>query len=79
MPSQYIRDHFYITTQPIDESDHPDSMRQLFDMTDAERMIVFASGYPDWDFDDPSAILPGLSDDARLRIFYANAKELYGL
>lgn len=79
LPSQYIRDHFYLTTQPIDESDNPDHIRQLFDMTDAEHMLLFASGYPNWDFDDPRQILPGLSDETRRNIFYRNAKQLFKL
>ncbi|MDF2713833.1 MAG: amidohydrolase [Paenibacillus sp.] len=78
-PSETIRDHFYLTTQPIDESDNPDHMRLLFEMTDAENMLLYASGFPDWDFDDPSNILPGLPERAREAIFYANAKKLFSL
>jgi predicted TIM-barrel fold metal-dependent hydrolase len=78
-PSQTIRDHFYVTTQPIAESDNPDHMRMLLEMTDAENMLLFASGYPSWDFDDPRQILPGLTGQSRANIFYHNAKRLYNL
>ncbi|RKN74122.1 amidohydrolase family protein [Paenibacillus ginsengarvi] len=78
-PSEYMRDHLYVTTQPIDESDSPEPMRQLLEMTDAENMLLFASGYPGWDFDDPARILPGLSGEARNRVLYGNAKRLFRL
>ncbi|MDF2724159.1 MAG: amidohydrolase [Paenibacillus sp.] len=78
-PSDYIRDHFYITTQPLDESPDPEHTRQLLEMTGAEPMLLFASGYPAWDADDPTRILPGLSEQTRANIFYGNAKKLYRL
>ena len=79
LPSQYIRDHFYFATQPVEEPEDSDQMRMLLDMTDAEHILLFASGYPDWDFDDPSCILPGIQGEARNKIFYRNAAKLYGL
>ena len=51
-PSEYIREHFYVSTQPMEETEDPthvlDAMRWIgFDR------ILFASDYPHWDFDDP--------------------------
>lgn len=78
-PSEYIREHFYVTTQPMEETDDPthviDAMRWIgFDR------ILFASDYPHWDFDDPfMALPPSLSDEQRRMIFSGNAKALFGL
>ncbi|MGG4341983.1 amidohydrolase family protein [Paenibacillus lautus] len=79
MPSEYIRDHCYLSTQPIEEPDNPQHLIDLFDMMDAENMLLYSSDYPHWDFDSPSHILRGLKPEARRKIFYENAKQLYRL
>jgi uncharacterized protein len=78
-PSEYIREHFYTSTQPMEETDDPthvlDAMRWIgFDR------ILFASDYPHWDFDDPvMAIPPSLTDEQRRMVFAANARAVYRL
>jgi len=42
--------------------------------------LLFASDYPQWDFDDPFLSLPPSLSDARRRAIYAdNARALYRL
>ena len=48
-------------------------------MIDAEKLLLFATDYPHWDFDTPDRSLPPLSDSARERIYATNALEFYGL
>lgn len=79
MPSEYIREHCYLTTQPIEEPENANHLKQIFEMIDAENILLFSSDYPHWDFDDPTKILRGLSSEAKHKIFYQNAKELYQL
>lgn len=79
MPSQYIRDHCYLTTQPIEEPDDFNQLQAIFNMIDAENILLFSSDYPHWDNDDPRAILRRLPEAARRKIFYENAKSLYKL
>lgn len=79
LPSEYVRDHCYLTTQPIEEPENPRHLADLFNMFDAENMLMYSSDYPHWDFDDPHMILRQLSADARRKIFYENAKKLYKL
>lgn len=79
MPSEYIRDHCLLTTQPIEEPDDFTHLQQLFDMIDAENLLLFSSDYPHWDFDDPMKILRRLSPEVKRKIFYDNAKNLFGL
>lgn len=79
MPSQYIREHCYLTTQPIEEPDNPQHLIDLFNMIDAENMILYSSDYPHWDFDSPDMILRRLKPEAKRKIFYENAKSLYNL
>jgi uncharacterized protein len=79
-PSEYIRDHVWFTSQPIEEPDDPgDFLRTLEQGRLADR-LMFATDYPHWDFDSPKqAMPPGLAKDTRARILAGNACDLYGL
>jgi predicted TIM-barrel fold metal-dependent hydrolase len=79
LPSEYIADHVRITTQPMEEPSKHEHLLQIFEMIDAENILMFASDYPHWDFDEPS-ILPGrLSESARKKILHDNAAQLFHL
>ncbi|MBO9608629.1 MAG: amidohydrolase [Paenibacillaceae bacterium] len=79
MPSEYARDHVYLTTQPIEEPDNPKHLDMMFEMFDAEHMLLFSSDYPHWDFDDPTKILQRLPLEKKRNIFSENARRLFGL
>jgi predicted TIM-barrel fold metal-dependent hydrolase len=79
LPSEYIREHCFFSTQPIEEPDDQNHLIQLFNMIDAENFLLFSSDYPHWDNDVPLEILRKLSPEKREKIFYANAKQLYKL
>jgi predicted TIM-barrel fold metal-dependent hydrolase len=80
LPSEVIREHVWLTTQPIDE---PRRARDFLVMLEQMRMnerIMFATDYPHWDFDSPERALPsGLSESVRRAIMSANAHALYRL
>jgi len=79
-PSEYLREHFWFTTQPIEEPDDPRHLALAFDALGMTDRIMFSSDYPHWDFDAPSQTLPRtLSNEVRSRIFAENACRLYGL
>jgi predicted TIM-barrel fold metal-dependent hydrolase len=77
LPSEYAHDHIRLSTQPLEQ---PRTMEHLWEpLADihAEDMLLFASDYPHWDFDDPTLLrLPPAWKD---RILDANARALYGL
>ena len=56
-PSEYIREHVWWTTQPMEE---PERREHLFEMIEwiGWDKLMFATDYPHWDFDDPSRVLP---------------------
>ena len=79
--SEYIREHVYLTTQPVEE---PHRLQQFGQMPehfgDMASNILFASDYPHRDSDDPDFALPSiLSEDVLQAIQYDNAKKLYNL
>jgi predicted TIM-barrel fold metal-dependent hydrolase len=79
-PSEYVREHLGVTTQPIEEPPDPHDLLEVFaDMGGTDR-VMFSTDYPHWDFDDPDrAIRARLAPRAREQIFSGNAMALYGL
>ena len=79
LPSEYIREHVYFTTQPIEEPERPEHLDQIFDMINADHAIMFSSDYPHWDFDNPRVALQPIRRDRREKILADNAMQLYKL
>jgi predicted TIM-barrel fold metal-dependent hydrolase len=78
-PSEYIRDHVRITSQPLERPDNDQHLLQVFEMMNVEQVLMFSSDYPHWDFDSPRHAFPKLPDSVHRRIFSENARELYRL
>ena len=79
LPSEQVREHFWFTTQPVEEPERVKDMRKLIDWIGWDRLL-FSSDYPHWDFDDPrTAFKLPLSDTERRAILHDNAARLYGL
>ena len=76
-PSEYIREHFHFTTQPIEEPDDPRQLQQILDMIATDTFFLFATDYPHWDFDSPDRALQPIRKELRSKILYDNAKALY--
>src|SRR3569833_3171111 len=51
-PSEYMRQHFWVSTQPMEEPEHPADLIDVMGWIGWDR-ILFASDYPHWDYDDP--------------------------
>jgi len=78
LPSEYLREHFYFSTQPIEEPLDPEHLHQMLAIVDAEHRMLFASDYPHWDFDNPLTVLHALSPELRRRVCVDNVLECYG-
>lgn len=79
LPSEYMREHFWFATQPMDEFENPEHLRQTIEWIGWDR-LVFSSDYPHWDFDDTRYAFPiKLTPEQRRMIFYENARAVYGL
>jgi uncharacterized protein len=80
LPSQVIREHVWLTTQPMDEPTRAGDLPVLFEHLDMDDRIMFATDYPHWDFDSPERAIPkALGADRRRRILRDNAHALYRL
>lgn len=78
-PSEYIRRHVWVSTQPMEEPDDSAKVIDVMRWIGMDR-IMFASDYPHWDFDDPFlALPPQLTAAERAMIYSGNAQALYGL
>ena len=78
-PSEYIRDHIFWTTQPMEDPERRDHLFDVIDWIGWDKLL-FATDYPHWDFDEPSRVLPaGVSDANREAFYLGNAKKLYGI
>jgi predicted TIM-barrel fold metal-dependent hydrolase len=79
-PSEYVREHLWVTTQPIEEPPDPRDLLAVFADLGGTKKIMFSTDYPHWDFDDPDrAIRVRLPAEDRARIFGGNAMALYDL
>ena len=64
-PSEYIRDHIFWTTQPMEDPERRDHLFDVIGWIGWDKLL-FATDYPHWDFDEPSRVLPpGVSDANR--------------
>jgi predicted TIM-barrel fold metal-dependent hydrolase len=78
-PSEYVLDHVRFTSQPIEEPGSKDRLSQALDWAQAERLLLFATDYPHWDFDDPGFVTRQLPTSLRDRVLWKNALEFYDL
>jgi len=79
-PSEYIHDHFWLTTQPMEEPPQRRYFQQLMQQLDADDRLMFATDYPHWDFDAPDRAFPiQLERTLKQKIMAGNARKLYNL
>ena len=78
-PSETIRQHFWFTTQPAEAPEREEDLRELIGQVGWDR-ILFASGYPQRNMDDPAqAFHIRLTGEERRMVLGDNARAVYGL
>ena len=80
LPSDYIREHCWFTSQPMEKS-NMEALEVTMKMIKAETQLLYSSDWPHFDFDTPSTIfdLKFLSENARRNILGGNAQRLFNL
>ena len=80
LPSEYVREHFWLTTQPIEEPNTQQHFVQLLEQLDMNDHLMFATDYPHWDFDASDRAFPvRLPAHVKTQILGNNARLLYRL
>ncbi len=80
-PSDYMREHFWFTTQPIEEPERLEDTNSVYEMLEESGFgdrLMFSSDYPHWDFDSPYESVPvTFPIERRRRILGQNASKLF--
>jgi predicted TIM-barrel fold metal-dependent hydrolase len=77
-PSEYVHDHFWFATQPIEEPGRPEELLEALEILGMPDRLLFSSDYPHWDFDAPDEAIPlTLPVATRRSILGTNALGLY--
>ncbi|MCZ6636031.1 MAG: amidohydrolase family protein [bacterium] len=78
LPSEYLREHIRYGTQPMPQTPKKEQYTAMLEWMYADEILVYASDYPHWDWDEPRAVIAGMDDRLKDRVLFETAKELYG-
>ncbi len=76
-PSEIVRDHVRFTMQPIDAADEAEAILRLVDHLKSDRLLLFSTDYPHWQFDADEALPSGIPDELLRKILSENALATY--
>ena len=76
-PADILRDHVRLTVQPIDAPREAPLIERIMQQIDSDRMLLFSSDYPHWQFEGKAVLPPGLSPALEKRIRLDNPLETY--
>ena len=82
LPSEYFAEHFWLTTQPMEEPARPAQFLELLEQGPwLQDRLMFSTDYPHWDFDAPDQALPKVQLPAGFaeKLMAENARALYKL
>ena len=77
-PIDYVNDHVWFATQPLEEPRDPRDLERLVKMVGVQN-LCFSTDYPHWDNDMPMQSLRGLDRADRDAIFRTNARQVLRL
>ncbi|MFC6766114.1 amidohydrolase family protein [Natrinema soli] len=81
LPSEYLFENFYFSTQPITGPPNAKHHKELLDMCHAPNTIAFSSDWPHHTFDIPNWLYtnPHIDEDLRASILRETPEEVFGL
>jgi predicted TIM-barrel fold metal-dependent hydrolase len=74
-PAEIMRDHIRLTIQPFDAP--PESVERVIDHLGSDAILLYASDFPHWQFDDDEVLPPGLPEALRRKILTDNPRATY--
>ena len=79
-PSDYLRDNMRLTVQPVGAPPDPSYILQTIEQLESDTMLMFATDYPHWHYDDDSEAWPvNLPEPLNANIWSENARSFYRL
>lgn len=79
-PSDYIRQHIRLTVQPYGAPPQSDYILQAIDQLESEDLLMFATDYPHWHYDDDEQAWPfALPEPLHSNIWAETARRFYRL
>ena len=77
-PAEIVREHVRLTLQPVDvPRTDPHILARTLEHIGSDRMLLFSTDYPHWQFDGEDVLPDGLSGDAVRRLLIDNALDTY--
>jgi len=76
-PGELIREHVRLTLQPMDAPLAPHVLERVVDQLGSDRMLLFSTDYPHWQFDEEGPLPPGLPPSLLQKIARDNAEDTY--
>ncbi|MEM7531359.1 MAG: amidohydrolase family protein [Chloroflexota bacterium] len=79
-PSDYMRDHFRLSVQPVSTPPTQDYLFQTIEQMESEEMLMFATDYPHWHYDTDEEAWPlTLPEPLNSNIWSESARAWYRL
>jgi predicted TIM-barrel fold metal-dependent hydrolase len=79
LPSDYLREHVRFCSNGLEGPLDGEGWEDWLNLGDAADLLLFASNYPQRDYDPPGQAFAGVAETLRRRIMGENARELYRL
>jgi uncharacterized protein len=77
-PADIVREHVRFTLQPVDApSNDPEMLLRTLEHMGSDRLLLFSSDYPHWQFDGDAVLPPRLPRDTTRKILLDNPRETY--
>jgi len=76
-PSDYVKDHIWFTTQPLDYPEDKLELTNALEWMEADKILLFSSDYPHWTFDDPRWVIKHIPERMRTAIMRDNGIAVY--
>ena len=80
-PSDYLRDNFHVTTQPMAPPERSADFEQMLTQSMAEEMFLYSSDWPHQTLDPATWAFANraFDEDLRTAVLHENAAELFGI
>ncbi len=76
-PADIIREHVRFTLQPTDAPPDPADLARAIEQIDSDRVLLFSTDYPHWQFDGDAAFPDGFPEALRQKVAVDNPLETY--